>query len=99
MPCSGVMMSLKRMAASSSKRRSGCRVTSAASSGVRVRVTKSTLRAQLAVLGQIAPGLAHDPDRAYGGTGWRRQAARKRRRATDLLHAHSLSHRAIAGAQ
>jgi hypothetical protein len=42
-PCSGVMMSLKRIAASSSKRRSGCRVTSAASSGVRVSVSKSTL--------------------------------------------------------
>ena len=36
------MMSLKRIAASSAKRRRGCRVTSAASSGVRVSASKST---------------------------------------------------------
>ncbi len=41
-PSTGVMMSLKRMAASSSNRRMGWRVTSAASSGVFVRVRKST---------------------------------------------------------
>ena len=62
MPCSGVMMSLKRMAASSSKRRSGCRVTSAASSGRARQRREIHLRAQLAVLGQIAARLAHDPD-------------------------------------
>ncbi len=44
MPSSGVMMSLNRIAASSSKRRMGCIVTSAASSGVLVRVRKSTSR-------------------------------------------------------
>ena len=43
MPCSGVMMSLKRMAASSSKRRRGWSVTSAARSGVRVSASKLTL--------------------------------------------------------
>ena len=41
MPPSGVMMSLNRIAASSSNRRTGWSVTSTASSGVRIMVRKS----------------------------------------------------------
>ena len=61
-------MSENRIAASSAMRRSGCSVTSAASSGVLHSSRKSCLSAQRPVLGQVAAGLAHEPDgRAVDG--------------------------------
>ena len=57
-------MSENRIAASSGKRASGCSVTSVASDGVlREREKAPRLRARRVVLGQVAPGLAHQPDR------------------------------------
>ena len=59
-----VRMSENRIAASSGKRASGCSVTSVASAGVlRERHEAAGLRARRVVLGQVAPGLAHQPDR------------------------------------
>ena len=56
-------MSLKKIAASTPWRRTGCSVISLASSGVQAGVEHRGADAQLAVLGQGAPGLAHEPDR------------------------------------
>ena len=57
-------MSEKRIAASRSNRRSGCSVTSAASVGRVAELEEAPDRlADRAVLGQVAAGLPHDPDR------------------------------------
>ena len=57
-------MSENRIAASSRKRSSGCSVTSQASSGVVQSCEEAAgPRARGPVLGQVAPGLAHHPDR------------------------------------
>ena len=53
------------MAASKSNRRMGCRVTSAASSGVWTSSRKEYFSFKRAVFGQSASGLAHQPN---GGT-------------------------------
>jgi C4-dicarboxylate-specific signal transduction histidine kinase len=57
-------MSENRMAASSSKRDSGCSVTSQASLRVLAQLQEAAGAApRLVVLGQVAAGLAHQPDR------------------------------------
>ena len=59
-------MSENRIAASKPKRRTGCNVTSAASSGVKHRSRKPPgLFAHRPVFRQIASGLAHHPDRRH----------------------------------
>ena len=65
---SGTSRSENRIAASNPKRRIGCSVTSAASFGVLHSSRKLTPARTCAVLGQVAPGLAHHPERrALGG--------------------------------
>ena len=59
---SGSSRSLKRMAASTPSRRTGWSVTSTASSGVRQSVSSVCWLAEGPVLGQVAAGLAHEPD-------------------------------------
>ncbi len=62
-----VRMSEKMIAASSAKRSSGCSVTSHASSGVCASARKLPARLRVALYsGQVAPGLAHHPDRRVG---------------------------------
>ena len=57
-------MSEKTIAASRSNRRKGCSVTSAASAGLRQRSRKEpALALHLPIFREIAPGLAHQPDR------------------------------------
>ena len=70
-------MSENRIAASSGKRASGCSVTSVASRG-RLRQARGSCRprARRVVLGQVAPRLAHQPDRRVR-VGWRSSARRK----------------------
>ena len=64
-----VRMSENRIAASRSKRSSGCSVTSQARSGFWASAMKLPARAARgAVFGQVAAGLAHDPyRRGVGG--------------------------------
>ena len=50
------------MAASKPNRRTGCNVTSAASSGVRINWRKECFWLQGALFGQTPPRLAHQPD-------------------------------------
>ena len=57
------MMSANITAASTSCRRTGCSVTSAQSSGSPATSKKRVPLADLAVLGQRAAGLAHEPHR------------------------------------
>ena len=67
-PRSGSRMSENTTTPSMPKRRNGCSETSAARSGRSHMPRKPRLRAQLAVLGQIAARLAHQPDgRAIDG--------------------------------
>ena len=94
-PSSGVMMSENRIAASSGKRRIGCSVASAASSGVRISVEEVVPLAQRAVLRQVAAGLAQDPDRGVR----RPQAAaggEERRQASPVSAPNHRSSRATA---
>ena len=77
-------MSAKMMAASTAKRSTGWRVTFSASSGVLHISRMPCPDAHLPVLGQVAPGLAHEPHRG-ASTGSRRQALRNR----DVIGAHS----------
>ena len=62
MASSGVRMSLNMIAASKPKRRMGCSVTSQAASGRAAQLVERVLLAHFLVLGQVAAGLAHDPD-------------------------------------
>jgi hypothetical protein len=55
-------MSANTMAASKGKRRIGCSVTSAAPPGSGRRPRSRVLGADRPVLGQVTPGLAHEPD-------------------------------------
>ena len=55
-------MSEKRMTPSIPKRRKGCIETSTARLDVRAEVEEREALAHLAVLGQVAPGLPHEPD-------------------------------------
>ena len=65
---SGTSRSENRIAASSGKARTGCSVTSTASSGVRHQLEQRVLLAQRAVLRHVAARLAHEPDgRAVDG--------------------------------
>ena len=54
-PSTGVMISLKRIAASIPKRRTGCSVTSTARSGVLVSVRKSTFALIFRYSGRYRP--------------------------------------------
>ena len=63
MPRTGSMMSANITAASTPWRRTGCSVTSAQSSGLPADLEEVVALADLPVLGQRAPGLAHEPDR------------------------------------
>ena len=65
--CGTTRISENKIAASKPNRRIGCSVTSAASFGVKHRSRKPpTVFADRHVLRQIAPGLAHHPDRRHG---------------------------------
>ena len=62
--CGTTRMSENRIAASKPKRRIGCKVTSVGQLGREAQIEEASgFRAQVAILGQIAPGLAHEPHR------------------------------------
>jgi hypothetical protein len=75
---SGIIISEKTMAASKPKRRSGCRVTSQASSGVRHRVKKSTFSRTARYSGRYRPACRMIHTGGGPGTASPRQARKKR---------------------